>query len=148
MPEGIQTEDLDPSIRKIYRGRSSQSIKTRSPDSNSVRSKLFKLKAKCRAFWPIGPAIHDLQPVLLARGSSFIGQTSKRGPLLEMGLNLAQAVSDMGLRRRALVPFLWLTPIGYFIRRNRLTGLPLTPLWVWLGCVIIFVFIEIGIDAP
>jgi len=62
----------------------------------------------------------------------------------------AKAIEAAGLNpgRRALVLFLWLTPIGYFIRRNRLTGLPLTPLWVWLGCVIIFVFIEIGIAAP
>ncbi len=64
-------------------------------------------------------------------------------------LRLREAIELAGLnpQRRALVPFLWLTPIGYFIRRNKLTGLPLTPLWVWLGCVVVFLFIEIGIAA-
>ncbi len=51
----------------------------------------------------------------------------------------AQAVEragELNPQRRALVPFMLLTPIGYFIRRRHVAGLSLTPLWVWLMCAV------------
>ncbi len=61
----------------------------------------------------------------------------------------AQAVERAGLnpQRRALVPFMLLTPIGYFIRRRHVAGLSLTPLWVWLMCAVVFLVIEIALFA-
>lgn len=52
----------------------------------------------------------------------------------------ARLVTDAGLnpKGRAIAPFILLTPIGYFLRRKQVANLPLTELWVWLGCVLVF----------
>lgn len=58
----------------------------------------------------------------------------------------AQAVERTGLNseRRTLVPFMLLTPIGYFLRRRQVARFSLTPLWIWLACAAVFAIIEIA----
>lgn len=58
----------------------------------------------------------------------------------------AQAVERAGLNseRRTLVPFMLLTPIGYFLRRRQVAEFSLTPLWIWLACAAVFAIIEIA----
>ncbi|MGP2490708.1 DUF4339 domain-containing protein [Mesorhizobium sp. PUT5] len=53
----------------------------------------------------------------------------------------ANRIKAAGLNRenRTLVPFLLLTQIGYFLRRKSIAGLPLTPLWLWIGSVVVYV---------
>lgn len=48
----------------------------------------------------------------------------------------AQAIQRAGFNptKRTMVPFMLLTPIGYFIRRKVVTGSSLAPLWMWLAC--------------
>lgn len=48
----------------------------------------------------------------------------------------AQAIQRAGFNptKRTMVPFMLLTPVGYFIRRKVVTGSSLSPLWMWLAC--------------
>lgn len=49
------------------------------------------------------------------------------------------ALAGLNPHGRAIAPFVLLTPIGYFLRRKAVTSLPLTPLWLWLAAVIVYV---------
>lgn len=49
------------------------------------------------------------------------------------------AAAGLNTNGKTLVPFMFLTQIGYFLRRRSVTGLPLTPLWIWLGSFVIYV---------
>lgn len=53
----------------------------------------------------------------------------------------AQAIKKSGRnpQRRTLVPFIFLFPIGYFIRRRIVAAAPLTPLWIWLTSAVVYV---------
>lgn len=47
-----------------------------------------------------------------------------------------EAVYAAGLNpaRRSMVWFMFLTPIGYFLRRRAIAKTPLAPMWIWLAC--------------
>lgn len=61
----------------------------------------------------------------------------------------SRRIADHGLnpQRRTLAPFVLLTPIGYFIRRNGVVPHSLRFLWIWLASVVGFFVIEIAIIA-
>jgi hypothetical protein len=40
--------------------------------------------------------------------------------------------------RKALAPFIFLTPIAYFWRRARITGSSFDYLWIWLACGVVY----------
>lgn len=53
----------------------------------------------------------------------------------------ASRIKAAGLnpQHRTMVPFLFLTQIGYFLRRKSVAGLSLTPLWLWVGSLVVYV---------
>lgn len=50
--------------------------------------------------------------------------------------------------KKPLVPFMLLTPIGYLWRRASVTGSPFKLLWIFLGCVLVFVIVEAAVVIP
>ncbi len=61
----------------------------------------------------------------------------------------SRRVTDHGLnpQRRTLAPFVLLTPIAYFIRRNGVLPGSLRFLWIWLASLLGFLVIEIAIEV-
>ena len=58
----------------------------------------------------------------------------------------AKAINDAGAnpQRRRLLPFMLLLPIAYFIRRKMVASTSLTPLWIWLVGMVVYV---LGVGA-
>lgn len=52
-------------------------------------------------------------------------------------------------KRKALGPFIFLTPIAYFWRRARITGSSFDYLWIWLACAVAYLigFVIMAPDA-
>ncbi|WP_406873610.1 hypothetical protein WHT83_09315 [Aminobacter sp. P9b] len=49
---------------------------------------------------------------------------------------------------RTMVPFVLLTPIGYFWRRRAITRTSLKYLFIWIGCLVFYAVVLAGLSDP
>lgn len=123
-----------------------QPISGPAPDATVTATSYRATYATLVAVVPI--IIMVLEMVVLAAGVSPNEPAFDRGgiwwtAILSFGFAYkdAKAISAAGLnpQGRTMVPFLFLTQIGYFLRRKSVAGLSLKPLWIWLGAIVIYV---------
>ena len=105
--------------------------------------------ALCRFWAPsTAPPCAIDQLAIIEDGAIVRGQA---GPQFRQDfLHDAKAVAAAGLnpQRRVMVPFILLTPIGYFIRRRVVArSLSLAPLWLYLACALVYLIGEAAILA-
>jgi hypothetical protein len=113
----------------------------------TVKSPLTEKWAMWLAFSPLFYLAADI--ILASAGIDPYGHSPQAvGSLFWCGMATlwlaykdARAINDAGRnpQHRTLVPFLLLFPIGYLIRRRIVAATSLTPLWIWLVGIIVYV---------
>ena len=115
--------------------------------SNAVLGLLTEKWAMWLAFTPLIFLATDI--ILASAGIDPYGNSNQAGgAMIWSGIGTfwlaykdAKAINNAGRnpRHRTLVPFIFLFPVGYFIRRRIVAATPLTPLWIWLVGVVVYV---------
>ena len=129
--------------------RPSPHVAGATPVASSASSSDVHLFAYLLAFSPLAILAGDL--LMASQGIDPYGDSPVAGGAtlwsiigtFILALFDAKRIKAAGLNPNgsALVPFLLLTHIGYFIRRNALVPGSLKFLWIWLGSGVVFLFI-------